>query len=317
MKLAAEFRGLLSGLALVGIATLLVIEAPSIIPGQDLLHSLRFHIAGALLGLVVVLLLSRAWWRGVLLLVLVGLSLGQGGLIIYRQQESRAAFDGRTPVASMRLLSFNVLSSNPRGAEIVDYMAKTGADVVFTMESNAIVPQLDRIATLLPYRAGCSPDGRECDTMLFSRTPLTDVRVIPLNPFRRFRLIIARTEIRGQAVTLVATHLSKPYFDEASFVELWQIARALRSISGPVILAGDFNAAAWSQAVAEFVAASDLLPPPVYPPTWPVKFGGLGVPIDNVFTRGEARIEAIQSTPDALGSNHRGLLAVISLYGTD
>ncbi len=317
MKLAAEFRGLLSGLALVGVATLIVIEAPTIIPGQELLHSLRFHIAGALLGLVAVLLLSKAWWRGVLLLLLVGLSIGQGAFIIYRQQESRQAFDAQSPLASVQLLSFNVLSSNPRGAEIVDYMAATGADFVFTMESNAIVSELNRIQTILPYRAGCSPDGRDCDTMVFSRTPLTDIRVLTIGPFRRLRLIVARTEIGGQGVTLVATHLTKPYFDEAAFVELRQIRRVLRDISGPVILAGDFNAAAWSESVAWFVAEAGLIPPPVYPATWPVRFGGLGVPIDNIFTRGAARIETIRSTPDALGSNHRGLLATIGLYQAD
>ncbi len=317
MKLAAEFRGLLSGLALVGLATLLAIEAPAILPGQELLHSLRFHIGAALLGLVIMLLITKAWWRGVLLLLIVALSLGQGTLLVLRQAEGRAAFNDQTPLASLRLLSFNVLASNERGAEIADYMAQTGADVVFTMESNAVLPQLDRIATTFPFRAGCSPDGQQCDTMLFSRTPLTDIRVRQIGPFGRWRLVVARTNIDGQDVTLAATHLSKPYFDEAASVELWQIRRALRDIEGPLVLAGDFNAAPWSETVYRFAADLDLIPPPFYPATWPVRLGALGVPIDNMFTRGTARINSIAATPDALGSNHRGLLATIGLYAPD
>jgi endonuclease/exonuclease/phosphatase (EEP) superfamily protein YafD len=301
----------------VGVATLVIIEAPTIIPGQEIMHSLRFHIGAVLLALVPLLLVSKAWWRGVFLLVIVGSSLGQGALLVLRQQESRTTFDGQTPAATMRLLSFNVLSSNERGAEIADYMAQTGADVVFTMESNAVLPHLDRIATTFPYRAGCSPDGRDCDTMLFSRTPLTDVRTLQIGPFRRWRLILARTHIGGQEVTLVATHLSKPYFDEAAVVELWRIRRALRDMDGPTVIAGDFNAAAWSETIYRFVADSSLIPPPIYPATWPVRLGALGVPIDNMFTRGGARIDSIAATPDALGSNHRGLLATISLYAPD
>ena len=314
MKLAGEFRGMLTGLALVGMAVLAGVDGPQIIPGQELLQSLRFHIAGALLGLVVLLLISRAWWRGVLMLLVVFASLGQGGLIIYRQQQARQVFDGQTAAATMRLLTFNVLSNNGRGAEIVDYIFKAAPDVVFTMESNAVVPQIGRLATVYPYQAGCSPDGHDCDTMLFSRTPLTESRVLQFGAFERWRLIIAKTIIAGQEVTLIATHLTKPYFDEAAAVELRQLRRVLRDISGPVVLAGDFNAAAWSRPVARFVADAQMIPPPFYPATWPVRLGALGVPIDNMFTHDGARIDAISAMPDALGSNHRGLLATISLY---
>ena len=317
MKPAAEIRGLLSGLALVGIAGLIAIDGPQLIPGQELLQSLRFHIAAAVLGLVVLLLMSRAWWRGVLLLVIVLASAGQGGLIVYREQQARSAYDGRTALATARVLSFNVLNSNERGADIADYMIETSPDVAFIMESGAIHFQRERIAAAFPYFGGCDGNGANCDLMVFSKTPLTEVRVIPLQPFARLRLVVAKTVIDGQAVTLVGTHLSKPYFDESAWGELYQIRALLRTISGPVILSGDFNAAAWSEPVAQLATASDLVPPPYYPATWPIRFGALGVPIDNMFTRGGARIETIAAMDDALGSNHRGLVASVGLYGAD
>ena len=314
MKSSAEFRGLLTGLALVGLAFLVLVDGPTIIPGQELLQSLRFHIAAGMLVIVVLLVMSRAWWRGVLLLALLLASAGQGGLIIYRQQESRAQYDSRPEIAQALVLNFNVLASNERGSDIADYMIATAPDVMIVMESNAIQPERARLAVDFPYTAGCNEDGRQCDTMIFSRTPLSDVQVIPLEPFKRLRLIVARTRIKDQDVTLIAAHLSKPYFDEASYGELGQIRRLLKGLTGPIILSGDFNAAAWSYPVASLAENQQLVPPPNYPATWPVELGAAAVPIDNMFTRDGARIDSIEAVPDAMGSNHRSLLARVGFY---
>lgn len=52
---------------------------------------------------------------------------------------------------------------------------------------------------------------------------------------------------------------------------------------------------------------------PSYPATWPVRLGPFGVPIDNMWTRGPLFIASIQALDDAMGSNHRGILAELSL----
>lgn len=314
MKSSAEFRGLFTGFALVGLAMLIAVDGPTVIPGQELLQSLRFHIAAGVLGVVVLLLISRAWWRGVVLLALVLASIGQGGLMIYRQLESRVQYDGRPEIGQARVLTFNVLASNERGVDIADYMIATAADVMFVMETNAIQSQRARLDVEFPYAAGCDAQGKNCDMMIFSRTPLTDVQVIPLQPLVRLRLIVAKTRIDNQAVTLVGVHLTKPYFDETAYGELYQVRRLLSKLTGPIILSGDFNAAAWSYPVASLVENQKLVPPPYYPATWPVELGALAVPIDNMFTRDGARIDAIEAPADSLGSNHRALLANVGFY---
>ncbi len=124
---------------------------------------------------------------------------------------------------------------------------------------------------------------------------------------------MAKTTINGQDVTLVAIHLSKPYFDEAAWVELRQAGYFLQGIKGPVVLTGDFNAAAWSGTVADFVANNALVPPPRFPATWPVRLGPLGVPIDNMFSRDGALIESIDALDSSIGSNHRVSLAQIAI----
>jgi endonuclease/exonuclease/phosphatase (EEP) superfamily protein YafD len=111
-------------------------------------------------------------------------------------------------------------------------------------------------------------------------------------------------------VNLVAAHLVKPYFDSAAVAEAQELERILNRLDGPLLLAGDFNAAPWSDTIEHLTRAANLLTGPSYPATWPVFLGPLGVPIDNVFTRQPLIIDDIDAL-DAMGSNHRGLVADI------
>lgn len=304
---------MLTGLALAAVALLAAVSGPVLVPGQELLSSLRFHIGIALLALPLAFLLIGAWRRGLLMLLLVGASLAQGGWIVWQQQATRVALVNRPTLANVDLLSINVLVDNPRGREIVDYVLATSPDVVVVMESNAIVPYLDVLSIDYPYRAGCDPSGQNCDLMIFSRTPIEDSRAQPLGPFGSLRLVTAQITVAGQPVVILGAHLSKPYFDEAAWFDLDQLRRTVARQEAPVILAGDFNAAAWSDDVADFVIAANLVAPPAYPATWPVRAGQFGVPIDNMFTHGNAVIETIEALDDAMGSNHRGLRAKVRL----
>lgn len=308
----AEIRGVLTGFGAVGLVLLVAISAGSVIPGQELLGSLRFHIGIALLGLAIALVLTGARWRAAVMGATICASLGQGALVMATQLSARAQMADQTPLAQFKLLSFNVLATNPRGADIAAYMVKTLPDVAVIMETPGIQSQIGALSATFPYHAGCA-NPTTCDLSLFSRTPLRDVKVIKSWTFQRERLIVAKTTIKGQDVTLVAIHLSKPYFDESAWVELRQAGYLLQGIEGPIVLTGDFNAAAWSGNVADFVAHNGLVPPPRFPATWPVRLGPLGVPIDNMFSRDGALIESIDALDSSIGSNHRGLLAQIAI----
>jgi endonuclease/exonuclease/phosphatase (EEP) superfamily protein YafD len=312
MHFKSEIRGVLTGLGLVAVGVLAAISGPNIIPGQELLHSLRFHIAIGALALPVLLFIFGGRWRALLLAAPICVSLGQGAMIVIGQLNSRAAMAAEVPAAQFNLLSFNVLTGNPRGPEIVTYMLDTLPDVAVIMETPGIEDEIGRLATAFPYHAGCS-GPMDCDLSLFSRTPLRDVQVLKSISLQRERLIVAKTTIDGQDVTLVAVHLSKPYFDENAWAELQQVRWVLQDIKGPVVLSGDFNAAAWSRNVADFVADTGLVPPPRYPATWPVRLGPFGVPIDNMFSRDGAFIQSISATESSIGSNHRGLTAQIGI----
>jgi len=309
--LKAEIRGLLTGLAIVAMGGLFLISFKSPIPGIGILQSLRFHLALPVLLLPIVLFVQGAPLRALVMLAAISLSLGEGALDIYNQQKTRWEIDDRLDPNPVTILSYNVLAINPRPEDVVDYVIEALPDIAVIMETPGIEKSLDRLAEYFPYRAGCE-DTVTCDLSILSRTPLLNVNVDVLE-FQRQRLITVETTIRGRPITVVGMHLTKPYFDTASRAEMWKLTYTLRALQGPVVLAGDFNAASWSEEVRWFVERSGLVPPPAYPATWPTRAGPLGVPIDNMFTQGGALIQTIRAMPDPIGSNHRGLIAEVGL----
>lgn len=310
----SEFRGALLALGGVLVLVLAVMVVQPGLPGELLLQSLRFHIILGGLVLALLAIVTGARWRGGLLLAVV-LAAGVHSASYVLEFQSRRVDYAAPPLAQFRFLSFNVLAGNPRSDELVDAILADPPDVALIMETPGIEGQLDRLAEILPYRAGCE-NTDTCDISLHSRYPFEEVRVIDLMPLGRERLVVGQVSVDGQRVTIVGIHLSKPYYDNIAANELYGIHGLLRGIEGPLVLAGDFNAASWSGPVSRVGRSHRLIPGPWQPATWPVRLGPLGVPIDNVFTRGTAQLISLEAG-DALGSNHRPLWGVVGLYGED
>ncbi|ODT79341.1 MAG: hypothetical protein ABS76_21080 [Pelagibacterium sp. SCN 64-44] len=307
----AEFRGGILALAAVLIAVLLVVSVSPGLPGELLLQSLRFHLVAAGLALAALAMLFGARWRGLIVLALVLASAAHGALFVWDYYARRTPIEAE-PAGEFRFLSFNVLTGNRRAAELVEAVLADPPEVMLVMETPGIEPYLDRLADVFPYRVGCA-DPRTCDISLYSQLPITDGQIRRLPPFGLERMVTGRISIGGQAVTIAGVHLSKPYFDQASWVELYHIEKVLGGIEGALVLAGDFNAAPWTEPVALLAERQALIPGPWPPATWPVRLGPLGVPIDNVFTRGNARLLTLEAG-DNLGSNHRPLWADVAVY---
>jgi len=316
VPLLRELRGALTAFALVLCGLLVLVSYDFGIPGQALLQTLRFHIAAALLGLVLLHLVTAAWWRAVLFLAAAAASIGQGGLLIYHQQEARAAVTAQSGKPLLRMLSFNLLQANMgSGRTIATFIEQSGADLVLLMEAGPVQPFAAELAATYPYRSQCTGRG-SCDMYLLSKTPLVDAKVTSMSRVWDNRLITASTVIGGETVNIVGAHMTKPYFDDVSEGEAYIMGGAIRRSEGALVLAGDFNAAGWSRNIDRLARANKLIPGPAYPATWPVRLGPLGVPIDNMWTRGPLYISSIHALDDAMGSNHRGLMAELALAET-
>lgn len=306
-----ELRGGATAAALVVTLILLLVSRDIGLPGQALLQSIRFHVAALMLPLVLILLLGRAWIRALLFVAVAGYSVYEGGSVIASQQALRSSVADAQTRPLFTFIGFNLLTFNENGAQIADFLTSSDADILLTMESEPIFDHMDRMLETFPYVSPCLDN--DCGVRLFSRTPLENVRIKSLGDIWKNRFILAEAEIDGVRFTVAGTHLTKPYFDHEAAGEIAQITDALGQVEGPILLAGDFNAAAWSDDVARMARRRDLAPGPGYPATWPVRSGPFGVPIDNVFARGPLVITDIEALPDAMGSNHRGLKASISV----
>lgn len=310
--MGAEFRGLVSGLAVVAIAVLVLIDIRLPIPGLEVLQTPRFHIALAMLPLPLLLMLSGAWRRALGMLALIVLSIGIGGMSVQELLARRALYEDAPALASLSVVSFNVLATNAEPERAMREVIDQDADIVVLLETSGVLAQLPSLEAQYPTRIGCS-DSARCDTALFSRLPLADPHIYLLGPMRRDRLITAKVTVGGQILTVMALHLTKPYFDDFGWIDLTEIRTLLRNVTGPVLLTGDFNAAPWSYSVARFAKQMELMPGPSFPSTWPVEAGDFGVPIDNMLSRDGAIIRSIAAFQDPLGSNHRGLLAKVDI----
>lgn len=308
----AEFRGGLLTLGGLLLVVLALIQFQPGFPGELLLQSLRFHIlaAGFVLALLIVTLGAR--WRGVALaLVVLAVAVHDARYVL--EFQNRRFEPSGAPLTQFEFLSFNVLTGNRTSTELVEAIVADPPDVALIMETPGIEEHLERLAQALPHRAGCD-DPRKCDISLHSRIPFESVEVRTLPPLNRQRLVIGKLNVDGQSVTIVGVHLTKPHYDGISEAELWHINRVLEGIDGPLVLAGDFNAASWSSTLLRIGERQNLAPGPWQPATWPVRLGPLGVPIDNMFTRGSAQLIHLEAG-DSIGSNHRPLRAIVGLYG--
>jgi endonuclease/exonuclease/phosphatase (EEP) superfamily protein YafD len=91
--------------------------------------------------------------------------------------------------------------------------------------------------------------------------------------------------------------------------ELEDLAKALGSIDGPLVLSGDFNSSAIAPSIQAFLREQKLKTITPEPATWPIGAGALGIAIDHIFARAPLHLTSLKRLNDNLGSNHSGLVA--------
>ena len=309
----SELRGgllVLAGLVIFVLA--LAVVTPGL-PGELLLQSLRFHILAGGLALAGFMLVAGLRWRALVFILCLGAAGVHGAMPLLDMHARRSVAPAGAQATTLDVLSYNVLTGNQRASEAAQFIVDAAPDVAVIMETPGVSDYLDEISAVLPYRLGCA-DPNTCDLSIHSKYPIIEGSIRRLWPFQNERFLLARIEKDGVPVTIVGVHFSKPYFDQASWVETEQLVRILGNVEGDMIVTGDFNAAPWSDPVAYLAAEVGLIPGPSHPATWPVRAGPLGVPIDNMFTRGNARILELAAGEDSFGSNHRYLRATVGLY---
>ena len=224
----------------------------------------------------------------------------------------------------LRVVSANVLDSNPTPGKVLDFVRGSDADLVVLVDAKSERWRgvLAALGDLYPHRA---PDSwREgAPVILLSRRPVpveTVVRPAAAGADRPY--VVARVAAPGATPLVVGVHPASPKPTEAEDsrernYQLDHIGATVEGVAGPVIVAGDFNATPWSPHLRDLLAATGLRDTGAgrgWLPTWPVRLGPAGIPIDHVLVRGEVAVAGLRRGPD-VGSDHYPLIADLRVGG--
>lgn len=274
-------------------------------------YSFQVHFALAGLAASLVLILIKRHWYAYLL-VAVSAALAAHGVLMMKEFEAAPATAASRPL--LRLMSFNIENDNiENSGRIAEIVIASGADLVTILEAAPLLRELSRISATYPYRIGCGVGTPGCDTLVLSKRPLLDQAVSTLGDLWPNRLVQVTVDVDGTPVHLASVHLAKPYFDDFQVGELWDLRNAVKSVDGPLIVAGDFNSAIIAPRIQDFVRATGLNAAFPQPSTWPVRAGKLGIAIDHVLARPPLRLMSVSQVADNVGSNHYGLIAEIAI----
>jgi len=223
------------------------------------------------------------------------------------------------PLARVKVIAANV-EFGQGTASLVEAVRRERPQLVFVSECDgACRSTLTRtFAEALPHYASVEGEG-SVGSILLSSYPLRDWRMIPA----AMGMPGATAEIAGVPVRLQLTHPLPPVPGQ---VYLWkrELGRVKDTVAaqrtGPMLVAGDFNASQDHAAFREILAACGLQDAArranrSRTPTWPTEGPPLPpfVQIDHVLVR-DFSVREVRFL-DLAGSDHRAVLADLDLRG--
>jgi endonuclease/exonuclease/phosphatase (EEP) superfamily protein YafD len=123
----------------------------------------------------------------------------------------------------------------------------------------------------------------------------------------------------GSKFAVLTTHFDWPFPVERQRKQRDAIVTALKDVSTPLLVVGDFNSAPWSYAQRDFAQAAGLTRQTHGNLTWPMRFWIKGwrdtlpfLPLDQVMTRGDVTISGLAAGP-ATGSDHLPIITRFSV----
>ena len=212
---------------------------------------------------------------------------------------------------SVRVLSWNILSTNHALPEAAELIRREDPDVLILIETrpNLFDKELAFIERKYPF-AMKNLNWGGSGMCVFSRVPNTELRWENFG-FEGRPAILARipnpkTEAWGN---LVAIHPLSPLPSYRAVIrdqQLENIRQWAIGIEEPICMCGDFNSTPWGCAFSKLLRAgfSDSRHGTGNAPTWHQGFGPLAIPIDHVLTKGDCLVTERQVLATAPGSDH-------------
>jgi endonuclease/exonuclease/phosphatase (EEP) superfamily protein YafD len=213
---------------------------------------------------------------------------------------------------SFKVVTLNAWFRNENVERIARYLATSEADVIVIQEFDS--RRMRELMALLPDYPHSALDAAQDrhGAAILSRWPIESSQPLSLSTGARHAQW-ARVRWHSTAVEVVGVHLPWPLGARVSAQrnqELYALAQWMRTRTGPLVVAGDFNLSPWSPhfvAALEQAQAQDAFASQRPLRTWPTRFAPLGIRIDHCWTSQDWHVAQAIRGPD-VGSDHYPLL---------
>lgn len=210
----------------------------------------------------------------------------------------------------LRVLSLNVLTSNPNKQQVLDHVTGADADFVFFMEvDDAWLSALQALKEKYPHHYA-EPRGDNFGLAVFSHIPW---KKPPVVWYADAKVPTVEVELnhQGRDLMVVCTHPLPPagrHYATLRDQQLRQLAERVSRQTLPVLVMGDLNATPWSAGMRivqheENLGFRSLVTPCA--PTWRAG-SAFAIPIDHILCTAPLVLENRIVGPD-VGSDHRSV----------
>ena len=210
--------------------------------------------------------------------------------------------------AVVRVYSANLFYLNNDTARIRRSIEAADADIVVLIElASDPAASVDELLAGYPHRAASmrlDQTRGPSRSLIASRWPLT----VRADPPDGLHAVAATVRTPLGPVNVVGVHLTRPWPFQHSWGQISQtmaLEAVVRDLTGPVVVAGDFNSVSSARIGKQVQGDIGLRPAPGFPGTWPSDLpSGLGITIDQVYASPDlAFISRRLGRPT--GSDHR------------
>lgn len=238
---------------------LFAIAIPLLLGFVNFLHPLfdsfsHFRVHLLLMAIPLLLLNAFFYKKPIKLLYLLSFLIASLYLYFILQAFKPISVVAEEKTKMLKHIQFNLNFRNEKMDSVVSYFQESNADVItleeVTKEHQGYLMSMKEGA--YPYQAYCEFYPIVGGVAILSKYPFKSENSICLE---KRGMLWSQIVVEEQAINIVAIHTLWPYpYGQPEQVE--EMQTILKKIKTPLLIAGDFNAAAWSQTVKKIEKAS-------------------------------------------------------------
>jgi endonuclease/exonuclease/phosphatase (EEP) superfamily protein YafD len=212
---------------------------------------------------------------------------------------------------AMRLMSFNSWMANGNLEALAAEIERNDPDILLMLEFGPEKRALnDRLRARYPHREDCT-HLEHCHMAVFSKYPIADSESHAIWAGPPMIRVTFGKELGN--LTVIGTHTIRFPYLHAQLEQLGELGDLVRKLSGPRVVAGDFNATPSSRMLSVFEARSLVHRLDGFLPTWPARWQLPQLAIDHIFASEEVKsLERVRIGGNA-GSDHFPLVVQIAV----